>query len=151
MRRFLLVGRVAREKLTKATQLGFAAAKESRQRSKFTAAISRVLWSFLFVFNQWTELLFTGFLTLVILYLVLATIQNSGQSLLISWFSCFSHTSSLLCSLMNNGRFGTNLRILSDLASCSQERIYSHWEFPSKQLIVVIMVFIRFKWMSTNS
>ena len=41
--RFLLVGRVVREKLTKATQLGFAAAKQSKQRSKFTAAISRVL------------------------------------------------------------------------------------------------------------
>ena len=39
MRRFLLVGKVAREKLTKATQLRLEAVKESRQRSNFTAAI----------------------------------------------------------------------------------------------------------------
>ena len=45
--RFLLVGRGVRKKLTRATQLRFPAAKESRQRSKFTAAISRVLWSYL--------------------------------------------------------------------------------------------------------
>ena len=46
MKRVLLVGRVVREKLTRATQLGFAAVKESKQRSSFTVAISRVLWSF---------------------------------------------------------------------------------------------------------
>ena len=48
VKRVLLVGRVVRKKLTRATQLRFEAAKESRQRINFTAAI-------FFVFNQGTE------------------------------------------------------------------------------------------------
>ena len=39
VKRFLLVGRVVRKKLTRATQQKLEAAKESRQRSNFTAAI----------------------------------------------------------------------------------------------------------------
>ena len=39
VKRFLLVGRVAREKLTWATQLRLEATTESRQRSNFAAAI----------------------------------------------------------------------------------------------------------------
>ena len=38
VKRFLLVGRVVRKKLTRATQQKLEAAKESRQRSNFTAA-----------------------------------------------------------------------------------------------------------------
>ena len=39
VKRFLLVGRVVRKKLTRATQQKLEAVKESRQRSNFTAAI----------------------------------------------------------------------------------------------------------------
>ena len=105
------MGRVAREKLTKATELRLEAVKESKQRSNFTAAI---FFGPIFVFNQGTELVFAGFLTLVSLYFVLARVLDSGQSLLISWFSCFSHKSSLLCSLLSNGRFDSKLGIISD-------------------------------------
>ena len=38
VKRFLLVGRVVRKKLTRATQQKLEAVKESRQRSNFTAA-----------------------------------------------------------------------------------------------------------------
>ena len=64
VKRFLLVGRVVMKKLTRATQHKLEANKESRQRRNFTTAI--------FVFNQGTELVFAGFLTLVILQFVLA-------------------------------------------------------------------------------
>ena len=47
--RFLLVGRVVMKKLTRATQLMLEAAKESRQRDNFTAAIPGVSLS-LFLF-----------------------------------------------------------------------------------------------------
>ena len=109
------MGRVAREKLTKATQLRLEAVKESRQRSNFTAAILWVLLSNLcFQPRNWAGVCrFSDSCDSLVYF---------GQSLLISWFSCFSRTSSLLCSLMSNGRFGPNLGILSDLASCSQER-----------------------------
>ena len=40
VKRFLLVGRVVRKKLTRATQQKLEAVKESKQRSNFTAAIS---------------------------------------------------------------------------------------------------------------
>ena len=40
VKRFLLVGRVVRKKLTRATQQKLEAVKESRQRSKITAAIA---------------------------------------------------------------------------------------------------------------
>ena len=40
VKRFLLVGRVVRKKLTRATQQKLEALKESRQRSILTAAIS---------------------------------------------------------------------------------------------------------------
>ena len=40
VKRFLLVGRVVRKKLTRATQQKLEAVKESRQRSNFSAAIS---------------------------------------------------------------------------------------------------------------
>ena len=56
------MGRVAREKLTKATQLRLEAVKESKQRSNFNAAI---FFGPIFVFNQGTELVFAGFLSLV--------------------------------------------------------------------------------------
>ena len=39
VKRFLLVGRVVRKKLTRATQQMLEAAKENRQRSSFTASI----------------------------------------------------------------------------------------------------------------
>ena len=90
---------------------------ESRQRSNFTAAI--FFFGPIFVCNHRTELVFAGFLTLVILQSVLARALKSHQIILISWFSCFSRTSSLLCSLMSNGHFGPNLGILSDLLFCS--------------------------------
>ena len=64
VKRVLLVGRVVRKKLTRATQQKLEAVKESRQRSNFTAAI---FFGPIFVFNQGTELVFAGFLTLVIL------------------------------------------------------------------------------------
>ena len=78
--RFLLVGRVVRKKLTRATQQKLEAVKESRQRSNFTAAI---FFGPICVFKQGTELVFPGFLTLVILQFVLANvlILNSGQSI----------------------------------------------------------------------
>ena len=44
VKRFLLVGRVVRKKLTRATQEMLETVKESRQRSNFTAsAIPRVI------------------------------------------------------------------------------------------------------------
>ena len=44
--RFLLVGRVVRKKLTRATQQKLVAVKERKQRSKFTAAaISQIILS----------------------------------------------------------------------------------------------------------
>ena len=81
---------------------------ESRQRSNFTAAAiffglelswcSRVFWLLWFFSLFWPKL-------------------STGQSLLISWLSCFSHhTTSLFCSLMNNRCFGPNLGILSNMA-----------------------------------
>ena len=46
VKRFLLVGRVVRKKLTRATQQKLEAVKESTQRSNFSAtAIVRVIWS----------------------------------------------------------------------------------------------------------
>ena len=80
--RFLLVGRVVRKKLTRATQLRFEAAKQSRQRSDFTAAI--FFFGPIFVCNHRTELVFAGFLTLVILQSVLARALKSHQIILIS-------------------------------------------------------------------
>ena len=64
VKRVLLVGRVVRKKLTRATQLGFETAKQSRQRSNFAAAI---FFGPIFVFDQGTELVFACVLTLVIL------------------------------------------------------------------------------------
>ena len=49
VKRFLLVGRVVRKKLTRATQQKLEAVKESRQRSNFTAAI---FFGPIYVFNQ---------------------------------------------------------------------------------------------------
>ena len=51
--RFLLVGRVVRKKLTRATQQKLEAVKESRQRSNFTTAA--IFFGPIFVFNQGTE------------------------------------------------------------------------------------------------
>ena len=65
VKRFLLVGRVVRKKLTRATQQKLEAVKESRQRSIFTAAA--IFIGPIFVFSQGTELVFAGFLTLLIL------------------------------------------------------------------------------------
>ena len=65
VKRVLLVGRVVMKKLTRATQQKLEAVKESRQRSIFTAAA--IFFGPIFVFNQGTELVFPGFLTLVIL------------------------------------------------------------------------------------
>ena len=79
VKRFLLVGRVVRKKLTRATQLRFEAAKQTRQRSNFTAAI---FFGPIFIFNQGTELVFAGFL--VILQFVLSRVFKSGQSIVIS-------------------------------------------------------------------
>ena len=138
VKRFLLVGRVVRKKLTRATQQKLEAVKERRQRSNCTAAI---FFGPIFVFNQGTELVFAGFLTLVSLYFVLARVLDSGQSLLISWFSCFSHTSSLLGSQVNNGRFGTNLGILSDCAGwivkVTKKRGNKYYSFISTTLDTV--------------
>ena len=64
VKRFLLVGRVVRKKLTRATQQKLEAVKESKQRSNFTAAI---FFGPIFVFNQGTELVFACVLTVVIL------------------------------------------------------------------------------------
>ena len=64
------MGRVVRKKLTRATQQKLEAVKESRQRSIFTAAA--ISFGLIFVFSQGTELVFAGFLTLVILQFVLA-------------------------------------------------------------------------------
>ena len=55
---------MVRKKLTRATQQGFETAKQSRQRSNFAAAI---FFGPIFVFNQGTELVFAGVLTVVIL------------------------------------------------------------------------------------
>ena len=52
--RFLLVGRVVRKKLTRATQQELEVVKESRQRSIFTAAA--IFFGPIFAFNQGTEL-----------------------------------------------------------------------------------------------
>ena len=82
VKRFLLWGRVVRKKLTRATQLRFEAAKQSRQRSDFTAAI--FFFGPIFVCNHRTELVFAGFLTLVILQSVLARALKSHQIILIS-------------------------------------------------------------------
>ena len=43
MKRFLLVGRVVRKKVTRVTQQELEAVKESRQRSNFTAAMPSVI------------------------------------------------------------------------------------------------------------
>ena len=51
VKRFLLVGRVVRKKLMRATQQKLEAVKEGRQRSIFTAAI----FGPIFVFNQETS------------------------------------------------------------------------------------------------
>ena len=56
VKRFLLVGRVVRKKLTRATQQKLEAVKESRQRSNFTAAA--IFFGPIFVFNQGTKLVF---------------------------------------------------------------------------------------------
>ena len=66
VKRFLLVGRVVRKKLTRATQQKLEEVKESRQRSNFTAAA--ISFGPIFVFNQETELVFAGFLTVVIFF-----------------------------------------------------------------------------------
>ena len=55
VKRVLLVGRVVRKKLTRATQLGFETAKQSRHRSNFTGAA--ICFDPILVFNQGTELL----------------------------------------------------------------------------------------------
>ena len=60
VKRFLLVGRVVRKKLTRATQQKLEAVKESKQRSNFTAAI---FFGPIFVFKE----LSWCFLTVVIL------------------------------------------------------------------------------------
>ena len=75
VKRVLLLGRVVMKKLTRATQQKLEANMESRQRSNFTAAI---FFGQICVFNQGTELVFAGFLTLVILQFVLARVLNSG-------------------------------------------------------------------------
>ena len=62
VKRFLLVGRVVRKKLTRATQQKLEAVKESMQISIFTAAA--IFFGPIFVFKQGTELVF---LTVVIL------------------------------------------------------------------------------------
>ena len=54
VKRFLLVGRVVRKKLTRATQQKLEAVKESRQRSIFTAAA--IFFGPIFVLKQGTEL-----------------------------------------------------------------------------------------------
>ena len=79
VKRVLLVGRVVMKKLTRATQQKLEANKESRQRANFTATI---FFDPIFVFNQGTELVFAGFLTLMILQFVLARALNSGKSIL---------------------------------------------------------------------
>ena len=56
VKRFLLVGRVVRKKLTRATQQKLEAVKESKQRSNFTA--TNFFFGPIFVFNQGTELVF---------------------------------------------------------------------------------------------
>ena len=63
--RFLLMGRVVRKKLTRATQQKLEAVKESRQRSTFTAAA--IFFGPIFVFNQRTKLVCADFPTVVIL------------------------------------------------------------------------------------
>ena len=59
VKRVLLVGRVVRKKLTRATQQKLEAVKESRQRSILTAAMSSVVWSNLCFFDQRTKHLFS--------------------------------------------------------------------------------------------
>lgn len=54
-----------------------------------------VLNQMLTMINQGAELVLTGFLTVTNLYFVLARAVNTGQSILISCFSSFSHVYSL--------------------------------------------------------
>ena len=88
VKRFLLVGRVVRKKLTRATQQKLEAVKESRQRSNFTAAA--IFFGPIFVFNQGTELVFAGFLTVVILQFVLTRALNSDFLILLFLSHVFS-------------------------------------------------------------
>ena len=74
------MGRLAREKLTKATQLRLEAVKESKEATSLQP--SSEFFGLIFVFNQGTELVFAGFLTLMILQFVLARALNSGKSIL---------------------------------------------------------------------
>ena len=76
------MGRLAREKLTKATQLRLEAVKESKEATSLQP--SSELFGLIFVFNQGTELVFAGFLTLVILQFVLARAPDFLILLLLS-------------------------------------------------------------------
>ena len=60
VKRFLLVGRVVRKKLTRATQEKLEAAKESRQRSNVTASAI-----------PWSDSCFWTFLKIVVVYFVI--------------------------------------------------------------------------------
>ena len=63
VKRFLLVGRVVRKKLTRATQEMLEAVKESRQRSNCTAAgIPGVIWSSPSFWSSLNELVFKSIL-----------------------------------------------------------------------------------------
>ena len=112
VKRFLLVGRVVRKKLTRATQQKLEAVKESRQRSKIIGYLVQSL-------SSTKEL---SWCLQVLWLLWFFSLFWPGLSTLASCFSC---TTSLSGSLISNGRFGPNLGILSDLLSCSQERICS--------------------------